>query len=418
MTKKHLKQIACIDDPARFKFVLAGRRGGKTMMICEDIVQTAATMPPWSEIYYMGPTNQMAEELIWEQLEYRMEQLNWSFRPLISKRRFELSRKRKIYVIGAEKYRRVRGKPIAKAYLDELAFWDVDLKKVWRALRPALTDFRGGCIASTTPDGKNTPAYEFYLDIAQKHNWKYFTWCSLDNPFLDPDEIQEARLELDEKSFRQEYEASWESFEGLAYYAFDEKLNLLGETKIDTNLPLILAFDFNVNPTTLLLCQWYEDLGEMVFKREYSLKHSSTEETIIQFTTDYQSIASSAKILIRGDAAGSSRHSVTGRSDYQSIEQILTAQGFQFEKQVLGKNPPIVDRVKILNSWLKPFGRMPRVKIDISCKDLIKDLSSQETNGRIPSDKGNLGHKADAAGYAIYYQNRIKNITPVASRIL
>jgi len=385
-------------------------------MMVEDIVETAHKMPPWSEIYYLGPTNQQAEELIWEPLEYRLEQLGWSFRPLISKRRFELSRKRKIYVIGAEKHRRVRGKPIAKAYLDELAFWDVDLMKVWRALRPALTDFRGGCIAATTPDGKNTPAYEFYLDIAKKQNWKYFTWCSLDNPFLDPEEIEEARMELDEKSFRQEYEASWESFEGLAYYSFDESLHVLGKTQIKREIPLILTFDFNVNPTTLLVCQWHD--GVMFFKREYSLKHSSTHETTIQFCQDFQKLAASVRIYIRGDSTGKSRSSPTGRTDYQEIEEILTAHGFRWERQILGSNPPIVDRVKIMNSWLKPYGHKPRILIDASCKDLIKDLSSQETNGRIPSDKGNLGHKADSAGYAVYYQNRVQNITPVASRQL
>jgi hypothetical protein len=415
-TKKHLKQLKCFHDNARFKFVLAGRRGGKTFMMVEDIIKTAHTMPPWSEIYYVGPTNQQAEELIWEPLEYRLEQQDWNFRALISKRRFELSRKRKIYVIGAEKHRRMRGKPIAKAYFDELAFWDADIMKVWRAVRPALTDYKGQCIAATTPDGKNTPAYEFYLDIAKKHNWKYYTWSSLDNPYLDPTEIEDARLELDEKSFRQEYEASWESFEGLAYYSFDESLHVMDTPKIRCEIPLILSFDFNVNPTSLLLSQWHDDA--MYFKGEYSLKNASTEDTVIKFTRDYKDMAPNVRILIRGDAAGKSRSSPTGRTDYQVIEEILTAQGFRWERQVLGSNPPIVDRVKIVNSWLKPYGRKPRVYIDVSCKELIKDLSSQETNGRIPTDKGNLGHKNDALGYCIYYENRLKVITPVASRIL
>jgi len=46
-----------------------------------------------------------------------------------------------------------------------------------------------------------------------------------------------------------------------------------------------------------------------------------------------------------------------------------------------------------------------RVLIDPGCKELITDLASQKLEGRIPSDKGNLGHKADAFGYRIYWQH-------------
>ena len=66
------------------------------------------------------------------------------------------------------------------------------------------------------------------------------------------------------------------------------------------------------------------------------------------------------------------------------------------------------------------FNKVPRISIDISCKSLIKDLSSQELKaGRFPDDAGGkIGHAADAMGYDIYMQDRIQNITPVASRIL
>ena len=416
MIRKHLKQNECFYDPSRFKFVLAGRRGGKTYLITEDILKTAAAMPPYAEIFYFAPTNMQAVELIWEPLEYRMDRLGWKYQPKISKQRFELPGKRKIYVIGMEKVRRVRGHALAKAYLDEICFYDGDINKVWRAVRPALADLRGGAIFSTTPNGKGTSAYEFYRDQIEKPGWKYFHWCSLDNPYLDQEEIQDAKTELDEKSFRQEYEASWESFEGLAYYSFDESLNIKNTREIDYTLPLTLAFDFNVNPTTLLVSQWHID--GMHYKKEYSFKNSSTEDTVKAFCDDFKSQAANVKIQIRGDAAGSARSSNTGRSDYEYVCEILTAHGFRWEKQIMTHNPAIVDRVKKVNSYLKNFEGLPRIFINPCCGDLIKDLSSQETKGRLPSDKGNLGHKADALGYDIYYQDRVQKITPVATRIL
>ena len=101
-------------------------------------------------------------------------------------------------------------------------------------------------------------------------------------------------------------------------------------------------------------------------------------------------------LKIRGDAAGSSRSANTGKSDYYYVEEQLKFRGFKFEKQVPRANPPIVDRVKFVNSWLQPMVGSHRIEIDPSCKDLIRDLAAQELNGRHPSDANNLGHKADA----------------------
>ncbi|RKZ07638.1 hypothetical protein DRQ25_11130, partial [Candidatus Fermentibacteria bacterium] len=94
-------------------------------------------------------------------------------------------------------------------------------------------------------------------------------------------------------------------------------------------------------------------------------------------------------------------------------EEILTENGFNYQKEIPGKNPPIIDRVKTVNGWLKPFKGSHRVEIDPACINLIRDLSSQELNGRIPSDANNLGHKADAMGYDIFWQHKQAQRTPM-----
>lgn len=402
---KHKKQIAAFKDDTRFKFILAGRRGGKTHLMTEDIIKTIFNAKYGQSICYLGPSLQQAKELVWSSLCDRMRELRWPFTPVVSKSRIELTRGRKIYVLGAERIDRVRGHKFIRCYLDELAFFTHDLDEIWRAIRPTLTDFRGGAICATTPNGKGTPAYDFYQNVCQKEGWAYHNWFTLDNPYIDPAEVEEARRELDERSFKQEYEASWESFEGLAYYSFDDSLHIKPQPKLDPAKPLILSLDFNVNPSTLLLSQLEGQV--MSFKKEYSLPQSSTEATISAFVEDFRGSGFSLKI--RGDAAGNSRNSATGKSDYFYIEQILTKCGFSWKKEVLSSNPPIVDRLKTVNSWLKPFEAPHRVEIDPSCKDLIRDLSSQELNGRIPSDKNNLGHKADAFGYCLYWQKLIES---------
>lgn len=406
---RHKKQIEAFNDPARFKFLLAGRRGGKTHLITEDIVRAVHAAPEGAEIVYIGPTLQSAKELIWDSLDARLCDLGWRFLPFVSKSRFELSRGRKIYVLGAEKIRRVRGHKIAKAYLDEIAYFSTPLPEVWKALRPALADLKGGAIAATTPDGKGTQAYDFYLEAIGTPGWKCFQWTTRDNPYIDPAEIEAAKRELDARAFKQEFEAGWESFEGLAYYNFAEADHVYPQ-KVEPHLPINLCFDFNVNPTTLLLSQY--QAGTMRFFKEYSIANSSTEETVHKFCTDFKPVKDAHVFRIKGDASGSARSSNTGRSDYEYVQEVLTYHGFKFHMDVPAANPPIIDRVKHVNGWLRPLQGSVRIAIDPSCKELIRDLGGQKLDGRHPSPENNRGHKADALGYCIWYEVLSSKRTP------
>lgn len=402
----HPKQIKPFLDQTRHRFVLAGRRGGKTTLVRESLVEAIYTAPYGAEVFYIGPTLQDAADIMWEPMQDRLDELEWEYKPLISKRRFEFSRRRKLYIIGAEKIRRIRGHPVFFVALDEIAFYDTPLSTVWKAVRPALSDYRGRALVTTTPNGKGTPAYDFYLQVLkQPEDWKYFYWHTRDNPFIDPDEIEDAKREMDERSFRQEWEATWESFEGLAYYNFEENTHIKRQEPYRQDLPLDLLLDFNVNPTTLLIAQF--ESGQMKIRKEYSQKNSSTVSTIRSFCQDHRAIDENGnqryRIRIFGDAAGHSRASQTGFSNYHYITEALQAEGFQYEICVPGVNPAIVDRVMHLNAWLKNYYGESRIEIDPSCTDLIRDLSSQELDGRHPSEKYNLGHKVSALGYYVWW---------------
>lgn len=402
---QNLKQVEAFHDNARHRYLNCGRRGGKTFILKEELLRAVDIAPYRGEVVYIGPTNIHAKELMWEALEDSLDELGWRYKAMVSKQRFELPGKRKIYVIGAEKIQRVRGRALCFAAMDELAYFSTDLDEVWRAIRPALSDHKGRSIVATTPDGKGTQAYDWYLKAIKDDHWSMHSWFTSDNPWIDRDEIEDAKKDLDERSFKQEYHATWESFEGLAYYNFDDKIHVKPQGPIDFTKDIHMCFDFNVNPTTLLLSQ--RDGDKLRYKREYSLKHSSTEETVTQFCDDFRGKAEYINIKIRGDSSGKSRSSTTGKSDYFYVEQILTENGFRYVKEVATKNPPIIDRVKHVNGWLKPVAGGHRVEVDPSCEELIRDLSSQELNGRHPSDKNNLGHKADAFGYDIYYEQKL-----------
>lgn len=398
---KNLKQINAFHDDTQYQFLLCGRQSGKTTLIKWKIAKYLSLMPKGTEIFYVAPTNQQAIDLMWNPLCDLFDYHDWKYESNKQAQAFYFSNRKTVYLIGAEKVRRIRGHRVFHVFFDECGFYQPSMEEVWDAATPALATVNGGATFATTPPGKATSAFEFYMKNLGKPNWSYHTWASIDNPAMSKEFIENAKRNSDERSYKQEYLASWESYEGLAYYNFDDKIHVKKQEPINDNLPVILHFDFNVNPTTLVIGQRYQSLYS--FKKEYSLKNSSTEKTIEAFCQDFKHKAQVWHLKIRGDASGSARSSTTGYADYYYIHETLKRYGFRFQHEVQATNPPVVDRVRHVNSYLKNSIGEHRVEFDPSMSDTIKDFAAQETDGRFPTDKGNLGHKADSIGYGIWW---------------
>ncbi len=124
---------------------------------------------------------------------------------------------------GADNEDALRGAGLDAMVIDEFASI-YDNWSVWHeVLRPALTDKKGWVLFIGTPKGKDA-FFELYLK-GQKREDNYRSWqfTTLDNPFIDPKEIDEARRTMPQRYFRQEYEASFEDFKGLIYPEFSQK---------------------------------------------------------------------------------------------------------------------------------------------------------------------------------------------------
>jgi predicted phage terminase large subunit-like protein len=86
--------------------------------------------------------------------------------------------------------------------------------EVWEIiLRPTLADVKGGALFIGTPDGKNH-FFDLYIQALEDTtgDWETWTFTSMENPFLDPEEIKAATRQMSTMAFRQEFEASFESF--------------------------------------------------------------------------------------------------------------------------------------------------------------------------------------------------------------
>jgi hypothetical protein len=86
-----------------------------------------------------------------------------------------------------------------------------DLETRWfQAIRPTLTDFKGEAWLAGTPKGRNFfwNAFSYGQDPLNLE-WTSWRMPTETNPYIDPDEIEAARLGMPERSFQQEFLAEF-----------------------------------------------------------------------------------------------------------------------------------------------------------------------------------------------------------------
>ena len=147
-----------------------------------------------------------------------------------------------------ENYDGLRGSGIDFVVLDEFAFMSM---AAWNeVIRAALSDRKGHAMFISSPAGLN----HFY-DFAQKEiklegkSWKTWQFTTLDGGWVDASEIEEARRELDVRTFEQEYLGKFFPFAGRVAYEF-EKDNLSRALEYNPESPglLLTCWDFNNSP--------------------------------------------------------------------------------------------------------------------------------------------------------------------------
>jgi len=216
----HDAQLAIHDDPSRFKVVVAGRRFGKSYLACVELLLAglqdfAPDGKPLerAEVYYIAPNFEQAKRIMWPMIKALGKLSNEGG---IIERVYEkecyvrLINGRRISIKGADEPDSLRGVGLSYVVMDEYAFMKPD---VWNVIiRPALADYKGRAMFIGTPDGKNH-FYDLYNEARENKSgeWGAFSFKTLDNPTLDPTEVQSARSTLSTVQFRQEFEASFVS---------------------------------------------------------------------------------------------------------------------------------------------------------------------------------------------------------------
>ena len=203
----HTKQQEIARSPARFKVIRAGRRSGKTTYEIESMVYKAVSGNN-RNIFYICPTQIQARSIIWEALKSRLANIGEPH-----EQRLEMKVPTKdgghsmIKIGGWENRENFRGQSAHHITFDELDTMK-DFFIGWQEIfRPALIDTSGTADFIGTPKKENPNLRRLEKEITS--GWRSFVFTSWDNPNLPVAELEEAREEMDNETYKQEIMAEY-----------------------------------------------------------------------------------------------------------------------------------------------------------------------------------------------------------------
>ena len=248
----------------RFAVCACGRRSGKTA-IAKRRLYARATCPYMAGLNYVfsAPVENQAKRLFWGDMLHSPSGAGWLQPDQVEDRSeselwVRLTNGTTIRVAGMDKPERIEGVPLDGIVLDEYAnmkerVWPEHVRPALMTLgrKPGWADFIG------VPEGRNhffRLAQEAKADITGE--WSFFTWKSAD--ILPAEDIDRERNSLDPRTFRQEWEASFETYAGSVYYTFERDKHVVPGLRAqfyDPRMPLVLCFDFNIKPGVAVVLQ-------------------------------------------------------------------------------------------------------------------------------------------------------------------
>lgn len=240
-----------------------------------------------------------------------------------------------------------------------------------------------------------TVFYDPYINGELPSDFYYQQSLMMDNPAL-PQVYLEGLENLDDITKEIFVKGNWDivDVERPFAYSFNRQKHIKNNLQMNTEEPIILSFDFNVDPITCLAGQSYD--GSIRILREFRLRNSD----IFQLCDRILSTFPNCYFLVTGDASGSNRSAMTqgAKNYYQVIYQQMGIPKSAFK--VPSFNPSIKNSRILLNSILE---RHPDMAIDSSCQFLVNDLQSVQADDTGDIDKSKDKHSTHLLDCFRYY---------------
>ena len=375
------------ESPERFKLLCSGRRFGKTYLCLARLISWAINNPG-SLNWYLAPTYRAAKQISWRQLRAMVPPDIYA-KKNESDLTVELTNGSIIALKGAESADTLRGVSLSSLIIDEAAYVK---QEAWEmVLRPALSDQGGPAWFITTPAGLNW-FHDLWEQAQDQDDWRTFSYTTVEGGNVPAEEIEAARRTLDERTFRQEYLASFETLAGRVYPDFDDD-NISDDIK-DIGGDIWLGLDFNVGVMAGVLASRVGDTIHIW--DELAVKQSNTDEVCALLKERFPQ----RNLLAYPDPTGSARKtSAAGRTDHDIIRRA----GFQ----CISPRAPwaVKDKINATNWMIRTADGHRKLFIHPRCKHTIKALKNvtyKEGADEYVIDKSaDIEHWTDALGYLL-----------------
>jgi phage FluMu gp28-like protein len=200
LPKPHEGQRNVLESKARFRVLMCGRRWGKSLISKQYTITEALA---GNINAYITPTYSLAKVFFDEIAKLIPNEVATANKSDLV---FKFVTGGEIRFFTGERLDNLRGLKFHNVIIDEACYIS-NLEDAWNnAIRPTLTDYQGRALFISTPRGKDF-FYRLYLRNGDK-DFQSFKYTTYDNPFINNQEIDDAKASLPSAVFEQEYLAN------------------------------------------------------------------------------------------------------------------------------------------------------------------------------------------------------------------
>ena len=404
---------------ARFRDAVCGRRFGKTFLGKAEMRRASRLAMKWGvsvedEIWYAAPTFKQAKRVFWRRLKQAIPPAWRSGKPNETECSITLRSGHIIRVVGLDQYDNLRGSGLFFVLIDEWA--DCPYEAWEEVLRPMLSTCRyvvngverrgGHALRIGTPKGFNHCYDTYQAGQGQEPDHRSFLYTTLEGGNVPDEEIAAAARSMDPRTFRQEYLANFENYQGVIYYCFSRIKNNTTAT-VKPREALHIGIDFNVGKMAGIVFVIREGLPNAV---DEFVDVFDTPAMILKIQNRYPDHT----ITVYPDASGNNRKSVNA-----SATDLALLRKAGFNVVVDSSNPTVKDRINSMNAMFCNTYDERRLKVNIiKCPKFVQSLERQvwDEKGE-PDKKSGFDHANDGGGYFIAKMYSIRSRGVQTSRL-
>jgi hypothetical protein len=382
-------QKKVISNEARFRVLITGRRFGKTFLAINELAKFASK--PNQRVWYVAPTYRQAKAICWNVLKEKMIYHKWVKNINHSDLTITLKNNSQITLRGSDNEQSLRGVGLNFLCIDEFA--DVSQEAWYEVLRPTLSDTKGHALFCGSPRGFGNWSYELFKQGETNKDWASFKYTTIEGGNVDKDEVEQAKQDLDIRTFQQEYEATFVNYSGMIYYNFNRQNNIIEKYQKETAI-LHIGLDFNVDPMSAVVCIIVNE--KIIVVDEIQIYSSNTQEMCDEIKNRYKN----KQIVVYPDP--SARQRKTSAGGFTDLSILKNA---GFDVKCKNTAPLIRDRINAVNAKLKNVNGKNSLFIVKSCKNVIKSIERQiyKEGTHVPDKDSGYDHMNDALGYLIEF---------------